>query len=52
MYFFEDYAIHGAYWRNSFGYAPSQGCVNVPVDVAAQLWEWAPTGTRVVVHSG
>ena len=50
MYFFEDYAIHGAYWRDSFGYAASQGCVNVPVDLAAELWNWAPTGTRVVVH--
>jgi lipoprotein-anchoring transpeptidase ErfK/SrfK len=50
MYFFEDYAIHGAYWRDSFGYAGSQGCVNVPVGVAAELWNWAPTGTRVVAH--
>ena len=52
MYFFEDFAIHGAYWRDSFGYAASQGCINVPVGVAAQLWEWAPLGTRVVVRSG
>lgn len=52
MYFFEDYAIHGAYWRNGFGYAASHGCVNLPVDFARQLYEWAPYGTRVVVHSG
>jgi hypothetical protein len=52
MYFFEDYALHGAHWRDSFGYAASQGCVNLPVDVARQLYEWAPYGTRVVVHSG
>lgn len=50
MYFFEDFAIHGAYWRDSFGYAASQGCVNVPVDVSRELWNWAPSGTRVVVH--
>lgn len=50
MYFFADYAIHGAYWRDSFGYAASQGCVNVPVGVAAELYNWAPAGTRVVVH--
>lgn len=50
MYFFEDYAIHGAYWRSSFGYSASQGCVNVPVGDAAWLYEWAPVGTRVEVH--
>lgn len=50
MYFYADFAIHGAYWRDSFGYAASQGCVNVPVGVAAELYNWAPTGTRVVVH--
>ena len=52
MYFFEDYAIHGAYWRNGFGYAASHGCVNLPVDVSAQLYDWAPYGTRVVVFAG
>jgi hypothetical protein len=52
MYFFEDYAIHGAYWRSGFGYAASHGCVNLPVDVARQIYEWAPYGTRVVVHTG
>lgn len=50
MYFFEDFAIHGAYWRNGFGYAASHGCVNLPVDVSRELWSWAPSGTRVVVH--
>ncbi len=52
MYFYQDFAIHGAYWRNGFGYAASHGCVNLPVDVAQELWNWAPSGTRVVVHSG
>lgn len=50
MYFYEDYAIHGAYWHNSFGTPMSHGCVNVsPVD-AGWLFEWAPVGTLVSVH--
>jgi hypothetical protein len=50
MYFFQDWAIHGTYWRSSFGYAASHGCVNVPLSEAAWLYEWASIGTRVVVH--
>ena len=51
MYFFEDWAIHGAYWRSGFGYAASHGCVNVPLQEAQWLYEWASVGTRVVVHA-
>jgi hypothetical protein len=50
MYFFQDFALHGAYWRNGFGYAASHGCVNIPVPVAEQLWYWADYGTPVSVH--
>ena len=50
MYFYADFAIHGAYWRSSFGYSGSHGCVNTPVGDAAWLYSWAPYGTRVVVH--
>lgn len=53
MYFFEDYALHGAYWRSSFGYggeAGSHGCVNMPVDEAGWFYDWAPIGTTVVSH--
>lgn len=52
MYFFQDYALHGAYWRTGFGYAASNGCINLPVSVAKQLYDWAPYGARVVVHTG
>ncbi len=51
MYFFEDWAIHGAYWRSGFGYAASHGCVNVPLQQAQWLYDWATVGTRVVVHA-
>jgi hypothetical protein len=51
MYFFQDWAIHGSYWRYSFGYAASHGCVNVPLAEADWLYQWASIGTRVVVHA-
>jgi hypothetical protein len=50
MYFYADFAIHGAYWRSTFGYSGSHGCVNLPVGSAAWLYDWTPYGTRVVVH--
>ncbi len=50
MFFYRDYAIHGAYWHNSFGRPMSRGCVNLPLSKAAWLYAWAPRGTLVVVH--
>jgi hypothetical protein len=50
MYFdFDAEALHGAYWHNNFGNRMSHGCVNLPLDVAAFLYEWAPLGTAVTV---
>ena len=40
MYYFQDYALHGAYWHDSFGYRHSHGCINLaPLD-ARWLYEW------------
>jgi lipoprotein-anchoring transpeptidase ErfK/SrfK len=50
MYFFEGYAIHGAYWHHNFGTPVSHGCVNVAVDHAEWFFNWAEVGTPVVVH--
>ena len=50
MYFFEDYAIHGAYWHNNFGNPMSHGCVNVEPSDAGWLFNWASYGTLVNVH--
>ena len=44
------YALHGAYWRSTFGYSGSHGCINLPVATAQQVFEWAPIGTTVVTH--
>ena len=49
-YFYRGYALHGAPWRSSFGYSGSHGCVNLPVSVAKQVYDFAPLGTPVVVH--
>lgn len=66
MFFYQAYAIHGAYWHNNFGQPMSHGCVNSPLSNAAELFEWAGPvvpagqnatratpdnpGTRVLVH--
>lgn len=50
MYYDGDFAIHGAYWHNNFGTPVSHGCVNLRVEEAKALYEWASKGTRVVVN--
>lgn len=50
MYYSGGYAIHGAYWHRRFGTPVSHGCVNVAVDHARWLYDWAEVGTPVVVH--
>ena len=50
MYFYQAYAIHGAYWHNNFGRPASHGCVNVPLASAEWLFNWADQGTRVEVY--
>jgi hypothetical protein len=51
LYFnMEAEALHGAYWHDNFGSPMSHGCVNLPVEVAAFLFGWAPLGTEVRVH--
>lgn len=49
MYFYQAYAIHGAYWHNSFGSKYTHGCVNLPVPASKFVYDWAPVGTRVEV---
>ncbi|HEU5424588.1 MAG TPA: L,D-transpeptidase [Nitrolancea sp.] len=51
MYFYQAYAIHGAYWHNNFGSVMSHGCVNLPLDAADWMFNWTPVGTTVWIHS-
>ncbi len=55
MFFYQGYALHGAYWHNNFGHPMSHGCVNEPLANAAQIFEWAgpvvPQGQNAVLAS-
>ncbi|MBI5457875.1 L,D-transpeptidase family protein [Candidatus Kaiserbacteria bacterium] len=51
LYFTQQGAvIHGAYWHDHFGQRWSHGCVNLPVETAHRLYDWADLGTKVVVQ--
>lgn len=41
MFYYNDFALHGAYWHNNFGYPMSHGCVNLRQVDAKTLFEWA-----------
>ena len=50
MYINGGVALHGTYWHNLFGIERmSHGCVNLPLDAAAWLYDWAPLNTPVTV---
>ncbi len=52
-YFHRGFALHGAPWRSSFGYAGergSHGCINLPVPVAKWMYDFATMGTVVTSH--
>jgi lipoprotein-anchoring transpeptidase ErfK/SrfK len=50
MYFHEGYGLHGVTWHANFGQRMSHGCVNLPTDEAAWLFDFAQVGTLVNVH--
>jgi lipoprotein-anchoring transpeptidase ErfK/SrfK len=50
MFYDGGYAIHGAYWHNSFGTPVSHGCVNMSESGAQWLYGWAKVGTPIVIH--
>jgi hypothetical protein len=66
MYFQLAFAIHSAFWHNSFGRPRSHGCINVPPDDARWLFDWTlpvvpegwhgaypqdlQAGTRLYIH--
>jgi hypothetical protein len=43
------HAIHGTYWHENFGTPMSHGCINLPMDVADWMYEWAPLGMAVLI---
>jgi lipoprotein-anchoring transpeptidase ErfK/SrfK len=51
LYFTSEGAVfHGAYWHDDFGAVHSNGCVNMPLDKAEELYTWADLGTVVTVR--
>lgn len=60
------YGLHGTYWHNDFGNRRSHGCVNLPTEMAKQLYYWVTPslpegkgsirasaenpGTKIVIH--
>lgn len=50
QYFYQGYALHGAYWHNDFGTPVSHGCVNLTPYDAQWLFNFADIGTLVNVH--
>jgi hypothetical protein len=65
QYFQGSYALHGAFWHDSFGNTRSHGCVNLAPEDARALFAWTEPrlpegwhgvfaqpekGTRVVIH--
>ena len=57
QYFNGAYALHAAYWHNSFGFTRSHGCVNLAILDARWLFDWTtpmtPEDARIVYsHDG
>ncbi|HSE29252.1 MAG TPA: L,D-transpeptidase family protein [Candidatus Saccharimonadales bacterium] len=50
-YFYKDYGFHTAYWHNNFGTPMSHGCINMREADAKALYDFAPIGTKVIVHN-
>lgn len=49
-YFYQGYALHGAYWHNNFGHPMSHGCVNLTNEDAKWFYDFVSIGTPVHVQ--
>lgn len=45
---YKGFSLHGTYWHNNFGHPMSHGCVNMKIEDAKTLYEWA---TPVVTNT-
>lgn len=50
MYFYKGFGLHGTYWHNNFGTPMSHGCINLTIDDASWLFNFAGVGTVVNIH--
>jgi lipoprotein-anchoring transpeptidase ErfK/SrfK len=44
------HALHYAWWRDSFGYRASHGCVNMNLDDSFFAWNFLKIGSKVNIH--
>ncbi len=44
------HALHYAWWRSTFGYTGSHGCVNLDLASSEFAWNWLTMGGRVLIH--
>ena len=49
LYYDKLRALHGAYWRTSFGFPQSHGCINLAPADSHWLYDWAVEGDWVYV---
>lgn len=49
MYYSSTFGIHGTTWHENFGEPMSHGCINMSVEDAKWLYDWAPKHTPVIV---
>jgi lipoprotein-anchoring transpeptidase ErfK/SrfK len=49
-YFDGGEAFHGTYWHHNFGHPMSHGCINMTEADAKVVYDFAPIGTKVIVH--
>ncbi len=52
QYFTEGYALHAAYWHDSFGQPRSHGCVNLSPRDARWLFQWSDPPVPEAWHGG
>jgi hypothetical protein len=50
LFYDGDFAVHGAYWHNDFGTPVSHGCINLRVEDARWLFDWAAVGMLIHIH--
>ena len=50
-----DFALHGTYWHDGFGFRRSHGCVNLSLTDARFVFQWASdddNASAYIYHSG
>jgi lipoprotein-anchoring transpeptidase ErfK/SrfK len=48
---YEGHALHFAWWRDTFGYRDSHGCVNQDINTSRFAWDFLKVGDKVVIHN-